>query len=143
LWCAVVRVLRGLMCESSQANVSVAPTGVVTWGVAEMTNASYRLFIDDLRNPVSTSWVVARTSAEAIALMETRGCPCEISFDHDLGGNDTAMVMVKRLIELDLDAEGRFFPDNFIFSVHSANPVGRDNIVGLLRSYLRHRARRD
>ncbi|SEB99412.1 hypothetical protein SAMN02787142_0689 [Burkholderia sp. WP9] len=106
-----------------------------------MTNASYRLFIDDLRTPVSTSWVIARTSAEAITLLETRGCPREISFDHDLGGDDIAMIVVKRLIEMDLDADGHFIPNDFIFSVHSANPVGKANITGLLHSYLRHRPR--
>ena len=110
--------------------------------LARMTNTRYRLFIDDFRDPASSSWVIARTSAEAIHFLETRGCPREISFDHDLGGDDTAMVVVKRLVELDLDAEGQFIPDGFIFSVHSANPVGRENIAGLLNSYLRHRAGR-
>jgi hypothetical protein len=100
----------------------------------------YKLFIDDLREPVSSSWKVARTSAQAIALLEAQGCPVEISFDHDLGGDDTAMVVVNRLIEMDLDASGEFIPDGFTFSVHSANPVGRDNIVGRLRGYLNYRA---
>ncbi|MDB5781272.1 cyclic-phosphate processing receiver domain-containing protein [Caballeronia mineralivorans] len=111
--------------------------------VGEMTNTRYRLFIDDLRDPVLSSWTIARASAEAITLLETRGCPCEISFDHDLGGDDTAMAVVKRLIEMDLNAGGRFIPDDFAFSVHSANPVGRENIAGLLNAYLRHRARPD
>jgi hypothetical protein len=114
-----------------------------TQALAEMTNSSYRLFIDDIRDPVSSSWVIARASADAIALLETRGCPFEISFDHDLGGADTAMVVVKRLIEMDLDAGGHYIPNDFTFSVHSANPVGRENIARLLHSYLRHRARRD
>lgn len=107
-----------------------------------MTNINYRLFIDDLREPVLTSWVIARTSAEAITLLETRGCPYQISFDHDLGGDDTAMAVVKRLIEMDLNAGGCFIPSNFAFSVHSANPVGKENIAGLLNSYLEHRGGR-
>jgi hypothetical protein len=106
-----------------------------------MATGNYRLFIDDLRDPVSSSWAIARTSAEAIALLETRGCPGEISFDHDLGGDDTAMIVVKRMIEMDLDASGRFIPCDFTFSVHSANPVGAENIAALLHSYLQHRAR--
>lgn len=105
-----------------------------------MTCHPYRLFIDDLRDPASSSWKVARTSSEAIALLETCGCPYEISFDHDLGGNDTAMVVVKRLIEMDLDTEGKYIPEDFIFSVHSANPVGKENILGLLQAYLKYRA---
>lgn len=126
--------------HTSECN-STRPSSRGTVALDKMTNDCYRLFIDDLRDPVSSSWVIARTSAEAVAMLEARGCPSEISFDHDLGGDDTAMTVVKRLIELDLDAEGRFIPEKFIFSVHSANPVGRNNIVGLLRSYLQHRAR--
>jgi hypothetical protein len=102
----------------------------------------YQLFIDDLRKPASGSWVVARTSHEAIALLENWGCPDVISFDHDLGGDDTAMAVVKKMIEMDMDAEGRFIPADFKYLVHSANPVGRENIVGLLQSYLTSRSRR-
>jgi hypothetical protein len=107
-----------------------------------MKDRPYKLYIDDLRDPPSPCWEIARTSAQAIALLETRGCPSMISFDHDLGGDDTAMVVVKRLIKMDLDAGGRFIPGHFTFTVHSANPVGRDNIAGLLLAWLRHRARR-
>jgi hypothetical protein len=108
-----------------------------------MTSARYRLFIDDLREPATSIWLIARSSAEAIALLEKLGCPFQISFDHDLGGDDTAMVVVKRLIEMDLDAGGQFIPADFVFSLHSANPVGRENIAGLLHSYLRQRVQRD
>ncbi|QBR00048.1 cyclic-phosphate processing receiver domain-containing protein [Paraburkholderia pallida] len=89
-----------------------------------MTHSRYRLFIDDLRDPVSSTWVVTRTSSEAVSLPESHGRPYEFSFDHDLGGDDTAMVVVKKLIEMDLDSEGRFIPDDFKFFVHSANPAG-------------------
>lgn len=96
---------------------------------------SYKLFIDDLRNPVTDDWIIARTSDEAILVMIERGCPNEISFDHDLGGNDTSMVVVKWLINSDLDHPG-ILPGWFVFSVHSANPVGAANITGLLNGYL-------
>jgi hypothetical protein len=99
----------------------------------------YRLFIDDIRDPVAPDWVIARTSFEAIALLEARGCPFEISFDHDLGGDDTAMVVAKKLVSMDLDAGGGFIPADFVYSVHSANPVGKGNIEGLLEAYLRQR----
>ncbi|MFP6560782.1 cyclic-phosphate processing receiver domain-containing protein [Paraburkholderia sp. B3] len=99
----------------------------------------YRLFIDDLRDPTSPDWVVARDSATAIKLLETQGCPVEISFDHDLGGDDTAIAVVKRLIDLDLDAGGSYIPNDFHFTVHSANPVGRENILELLARYLEFR----
>ncbi|MBB5413952.1 hypothetical protein HDG34_007935 [Paraburkholderia sp. HC6.4b] len=97
---------------------------------------SYRMFIDDIRDPIDADWRIARTSAEAIAMLEDLGCPSEISFDHDLGGDDTAMFVVRRLIDRDLDAGGTFIPATFIYSIHSANPVGRENIQGLLSQYL-------
>ena len=93
-----------------------------------MTHSRYRLLIDDLSDPASSTWIVARTSSEAISLLELPGCPYEISFDHDLGGDDTAMAVVKKLIETDLDSDGRSIPEDFKFFVHSANPAGKENI---------------
>lgn len=99
----------------------------------------YRLFIDDLREPSDAGWTIARSSAEAITCLADLGCPDEISFDHDLGNDDTAMIVAKRLVEMDLDASGQFIPSGFRFYVHSANPVGAANIRGLLASYLQAR----
>jgi hypothetical protein len=65
-------------------------------------------------------------------------CPEFISFDHDLGGEDTAMIVVNWMIEKDLDNPG-FIPANFDFIVHSANPIGKQNIQGKLSSYLKQR----
>ncbi|KUY59449.1 hypothetical protein WS45_08340 [Burkholderia sp. RF2-non_BP3] len=87
-----------------------------------------KLFLDDLRAAPGPGWTVVRSSAEAI--------------DHDLGGDDTAMVVVRWLIERDLDQGGQFIPPEFRFQVHSANPVGRENIAGLLGGYLRQRSER-
>jgi hypothetical protein len=102
----------------------------------------YRLSVDDVREPTSPDCIVVRNSSDAVALLETCGCPYSISFDHDLGSNDTAMTVAKKLVEMDLDAEGGFIPDDFAFHVHSANPVGSKNIAGLLNSYLQHRPTR-
>ena len=44
------------------------------------------------------------------------------------------MVVVSRLVTMDLDAGGRFIPADFVYSVHSANPVGK-----ILEAYLRQR----
>lgn len=103
-----------------------------------------RLFIDDERFPPNDGqeWVIVRSSKEAIGHCILFGCPEYISFDHDLGGEDTAMTFVKWLIETDLDRDQTFIPKNFSFYVHSQNVNGRDNIKGLIESYLRCRSLR-
>jgi hypothetical protein len=101
-----------------------------------------QLFIDDLRTPPTTDWVVVRSFAEAIAYFDNHGIPDRISFDHDLGeliGHllPTGMDVAKAIVEGVLD--GRYvLPRDFSYQVHSANPVGRANIVGLMDGLLRH-----
>ena len=103
-----------------------------------MKQIRYTLYIDDIRDPKGEFDAIARSSVDAIVTMKELGCPRYISFDHDLGGPDTAMNIVKWMIEYDLDIPG-FIPDDFEFNVHSANPVGAANIEGYLRSYLNTR----
>jgi hypothetical protein len=98
---------------------------------------TFKLFIDDERFPVDESFVIARTSQEAIQLVRSRGMPSEISFDHDLGGEDTAMVFLRWLTDQLIDGAVAF-PDNFQFSVHSQNSVGVQNIQGLMAGLLKH-----
>ena len=97
---------------------------------------TYKLFIDDIRQPPSPDWVVVRSSEEAKATVLKYGMPTTISFDHDLGGDDTSMLFIHWLIELSMDNPALPFPRDYI--IHSANPVGAKNIDGLLSSYIRH-----
>ncbi len=98
-----------------------------------------RMYVDDIRNPKGEFDSIVRSSSEAIEYFNTNGCPNFISFDHDLGGEDTAMRIVKYMIESDLDTKG-FIPEDFSFYVHSANPIGKANIEGYLNRYLNHRS---
>ncbi len=92
------------------------------------------MFIDDERHPVTDDWVVVRTSQVAIDYVWHFGCPVEISFDHDLGGEDTAMIFVKEFEGFVLD--GMRIPDNFKFSVHSQNPIGAENIKNRMNNII-------
>ena len=96
------------------------------------------LYIDDIRNP-NYDAVVVRTSKEAISYVKENGCPNFISFDHDLGGDDTAMIFVKWLVNHDLDNGAKIIPVDFRFNVHSANPSGAANIKSYLDNYLKVR----
>lgn len=93
-----------------------------------------RLWIDDVREPPDDSWLWAESSAHALAYFEYHrhsGDPCvEISFDHDLGGDDTAMPVAKRIEQLAYHAA---IPP-LMWRVHSANPVGRKNIEAAMLS---------
>lgn len=103
------------------------------------------LFIDDERFPIDQyidTFIIARSYDEGVELCETKGCPIFISFDHDLGGKSpTGYDFAKYLVEKDLDLDGSFIPDNFNFHVHSANPVGKENIQQLLKNYLGQRVK--
>ena len=118
---------------------------------------SWKLFLDDERNPADVTWAplglqhnyrdgdwkIARTLLEVSKLITEYGMPVAVSFDHDLGdkqptGHDIAMHMV----QLDMDRERDLFGDviefaeDFVFFVHSKNPVGKANIIGYLNGYL-------
>ena len=107
------------------------------------------LFLDDIRSVsfldqkkeeknlkyVEGPWIVARSMQEALDLIESKGMPQVISFDHDLGDKvPTGFDFSKWIVEKDLD--DNILPKDFDYQVHSDNPVGRDNIVGLLNQYL-------
>ena len=97
---------------------------------------SYNLFIDDERFPPDDGreWVIVRSSEEAIECIRTRGIPDFISYDHDLGGYDTAMRFIMWLIDAYLDGELGTFPVNY--TIHSQNPVGARNIKCLLDGFI-------
>lgn len=84
-------------------------------------------------------WVIARSYDEAVAAFAERGMPVFASFDHDLGDGKDGMSVVRFMIEHDLDHAS--LPREFAYEVHSANPVGRENIARLLESYLGARSR--
>lgn len=91
-----------------------------------------KLYLDDIRNPKSDGWIVVRNYEEFVQYIDKNGLPDEISFDHDLGEDvKTGYDCAKWLCEY-CWMNGIPIPP---YNVHSANPVGRDNIIGTLKSY--------
>ncbi len=94
-----------------------------------------KLYLDDIRNPKSKGWTVVRTYEEFVEYIDKNGLPDEISFDHDLGENVTEIKSgydcAKWLCNY-CWTNGIPIPS---WNVHSANPVGRDNIIGILKSF--------
>jgi hypothetical protein len=95
-----------------------------------------KLWIDDLRPPPDAEWTWARTSAEALAHIK-RGITTEISFDYDLGGDDTALPVAQWIERCAHDRT----MEPVRWQVHSANPVGRANLEACIRSAERFWAR--
>lgn len=90
-----------------------------------------RLYIDDVRTPPTTDFIVVRSSEEAICFIKQNGWPTFMSLDHDLGGEDTTMVFLKRLVNEVWD--GTTNPPDY--TIHSANPVGSKNIESFMESW--------
>lgn len=88
------------------------------------------IFLDDVRNPPEMGdYVICRNSADAIRLILT-GNVRFISFDHDLGQDDTGYIVACKIEELAYN--GMIAPIDYM--IHSANPVGRDNIRRAMES---------
>ncbi len=95
---------------------------------------TYKLFLDDLRGPPDDTWIVVRSSTEALDYIIDHGVPFKISYDHDLGEDDTTMIFLKRWESevWDWNNKEQKFPE---YVVHSANPVGKLNIISFMESW--------
>jgi hypothetical protein len=103
---------------------------------------SYKLFIDDdtvHRGPPEDGafWRWATNSAQAIDMITTHGVPYFISFDHDLGGDDTSMVFLNWFVEHIMNTQTPM-PQGFDFYVHSQNPIGAADLNGLMGNFIKH-----
>jgi len=89
-----------------------------------------KLYLDDLRS-TPENFDRVYSYEEFPAFIKENGLPDFISFDHDLGEGKTGFDCAKWLVEFCLDNELPL-PE---FSVHSQNPVGKENIEKLLENF--------
>lgn len=82
-------------------------------------------FLPDL--PDWMDWITVRSVANVKRFLEM-GIVNKLSLDHDMGTDETGYDLAKWM------AETGHWPKGQIW-VHSANPVGRDNIVATVRRY--------
>jgi len=123
----------------------------------------YNLFLDDERKPEYVTWIklpdvqwtVVKNYIEFVNVIMKDGLPENISFDHDLAhehyrasmynkdrhynnyytdgtfkektGYDAAKFLANYCLDHDLS-----LPKYFI---HTLNPIGKDNILGILKGY--------
>lgn len=104
---------------------------------------TYSLYLDDERSPKTVApfgeWIVVRSANDAQKHIDSNGYPSYISLDHDLGDNvptgyDFVKWMVDDHVELVNAGDDIAFPQ---YNLHTANPVGRDNMEAYLDNYLR------
>lgn len=97
---------------------------------------TWKLWIDDqIHDPdtpmrhIPPGYIGAESSYDALILIKIKGIPEYISFDHDLGGEDTTMKFLHKLVEL--------YPNGPVpeYQIHSQNPVGAKNIVSFMYSW--------
>lgn len=98
-----------------------------------------KLWIDDLRTPPDESWAWAKTSEEALSILRTKYSALvglvpvqtdeltDVSFDHDLGGDDTSRPIMLWM------AEYGFWPAAVY--VHTMNVVGAQYLMGIAERY--------
>lgn len=92
-----------------------------------------KLWIDDVRPMPEGFDRHAKTASEAIEIIKACDRIEEISFDHDLGNDaDGTGYDVAKFIEE--QAYRGIKPPPLKWSIHSANPVGRQNIRKAMES---------
>jgi hypothetical protein len=119
-------------------------------------NNRLRLYLDDIRTPVDDDWIVVRNYDEFVAQIKLRGLGNfeVISLDHDLGegalveyytnvknnnmldynniNERTGMDCCRYLVSESMNEK---IPLPQIY-VHSANPIGSENMMGYINNYL-------
>jgi len=108
-----------------------------------------KIFLDDIRLPPSEDWIVVRghfgfNSAIFSLSQEDWGNGVTISFDHDLGWDDVLGELpdgyhCMKMLCKHLEKNSAINLDKIEILVHSANPVGAENIRAYWKSYKKSR----
>jgi hypothetical protein len=112
------------------------------------------LWLDDKRNPFENNWLTfspiekpydviwLKKYHEFVSWITENGLPDAICFDHDLSDihcnkstykEKTGMDCARWLVDYCLD-NNKKLP---LYNIQSSNPVGKDNIDGLLQSFMK------
>src|SRR5690606_5639955 len=89
-----------------------------------------KLYLDDVRL-IPDGYLEVRSYAEVVLYVPACGFPVFLSFDHDLGLEESGHDCAKWLVNYCLDNDLRL-PE---FAVHSQNPVRKENIASLLNNF--------
>jgi hypothetical protein len=92
--------------------------------------------VNDLLYQLLPNVVVARNFQEAKNAIEMNGYPTLLLLDPDLGPHSEGdgIDFVEWLVEYSMDNDP--LPEDLVSYAHSANPIGRENMIAYLWSYL-------
>jgi len=93
------------------------------------------IFLDDVRQPPSMHWDIARDAKSAYVLIREAydaGREIVVSLDHDLGENIPTGYDLLNWLEKDIATTD--FRPKIAFAIHSANPVGRTRMEQAIRA---------
>lgn len=117
----------------------------------------YKVYLDDVRTPLDNDWEIARNYDQFVEIIQRLGLDNieVISLDHDLDDSaiteyytnakpnntlnydnileKTGMDCCKFLVQESMDTN---IPLPQVY-VHSSNPPGRENMMGLINNYLK------
>lgn len=95
----------------------------------ELVDRKMKVWLDDLREPPGEDWVHVRTVTEAQIVLRSKKVE-DLSLDHDLGNqpDGDAIKLVLWMAEEDVWPKNR--P-----TIHSRNPVGRENMNAVIERY--------
>jgi 5'-nucleotidase len=104
----------------------------------------WKLFLDIERFPRDTSWLIARSVDEAVALIAQYGYPVEMSLDYDLGENKpTGLDFLEKLTEDVMSGWPNLNFPAVEFECHSNDTSGRLMIFGRWKSLQNKLARKN
>jgi hypothetical protein len=91
-----------------------------------MVPSKFKLWIDDERpKPEGEDWIRAYDATEAIFWLTEGAYDFEfISFDHDLGGDNTSQIVADTLELWAMKGFGK----HYRWAIHSANPEGERHL---------------
>lgn len=141
-----------VLCGISMVRVLCEKESTKNWERQAQHRGTWYLWLDDERDPkvvlapdngdealgeryqqyveaalVDVDWRWAKTAQEASDLVEEFGHPKVMGLDHDLGVGGTAMTFLRWMADQGLHVPAWY--------VHSANPVGAENIRSFMRSW--------
>lgn len=90
-----------------------------------------KIWVDDIRTPPDETWLWFKDSFMAMQFLmaaHRQNFPIDlISLDHDLGGDDTTRPIIMAFCRWD------WWP--LEVRIHTANPVGREWLEGMIERY--------